>query len=95
MKTDIKKLQELNKCGLYITINEHRDYYNSIEDAIKYLVADDELSYIEDKEIIDKIIENNCLVRIIAYTKTPVGSYELYHYDVDEAIKIILDNIND
>ena len=90
MKTNIKKLQELNKCGLYIKINEHKDYYQSTEDAIKYLIHNEELDYKIDKEIIENMLKHDCIVNIIAYTRTPVSIYDLYHYDIDEAIKIIL-----
>ena len=88
-KTEImKKLQDLikkAKCSVSITINSHRDFYETIEEHIE---SDDR----EDisKDVWDKMIELDTCVRLQFYPDTPIGFYVIHHYDVEMAIDIAL-----
>ena len=45
-------------------------------------------------EVYEEMKKNNTIVEIQAYPKTPIGSYRLFHYDIDKAIDIILSCVN-
>ncbi len=87
----MEKLRELIKkvkCSVYIDINSHKDYYETIE---KHIKPDDR----EDisNEVWDKMIELDTCVRLQVYPETPVGFYVIYHYDVEMAIDIALNQL--
>tara|TARA_R110000851_G_scaffold80063_1_gene176345 strand:- start:556 stop:819 length:264 start_codon:yes stop_codon:yes gene_type:complete len=84
----MKKLQELiknTKCSVTITVNNHRDYYETIEQYIdtkkrKYISND----------IWQKMIESDTCIELQVYPDTPIGFYVIYHYDIENAIDIAL-----
>jgi len=89
----INKLINKCKCGVHITINSHRDYYETVEQHFKSnpIIQED----LEDipKEVYEKMIELNTIIELQFYPDTPIGSYKIYHYDlemaIDEALTII------
>ena len=77
------------KAGVYLTINEHRDYYKSVEETLE------ELQYLEcppeiDVEVQKKMIKTNTIIDLQFYPDTPIGSYSIYHYDLDVTLDIAL-----
>lgn len=85
------------KCGVFFTSNEHKNYYEKVED---WLVEQmEEQSDIDEvgKEVWDEMIKRDNVLVLQFYTHTPVGFYKIFHYDYDELIKQannILDEIN-
>ena len=80
----MNKLQELKikcKCSINIEIDEHKNVYEKVEENIS---ADDMEDI--DKNILDKMIELDTIVKIQFYPNTPVGFYVIYHYDLEEAL---------
>jgi hypothetical protein len=73
------------KCGVFVTVNEHRDYYQSAADA---LIERDgyECPPRIDPAVRAEMIRLNTVVRLQFYPDTPIGSYEIYHYDLDAAL---------
>lgn len=82
----LKKLIDKSKCGVIITVNEHRNYYETIEEN----VSDDDRKEI-DIDIWNKMIEMDTCVRLQFYPDTPIGFYLIHHYDVEKAIDLALD----
>lgn len=78
----IKKLVSLCKAGVILEVNENRNYYQSVNDYIHSIQDEEEIS----QEIIDKMIELNTVVSLQFYPDTPIGSYTIWHYDIDMAI---------
>ena len=86
--TTSEKLQTLvAKCaaGVYVIFNQHKDYYETIEQHFKDLGNGDRKDSI-DPEVWAKMIELNQLVDIQFYPHTPIGSFSVYHYDLDLAL---------
>ncbi len=82
------KLQELLskcKCGVFVSVNEHRDYYQSADDSLKEQDSFECPPEIEP-EIRKVMVETNTIVHVQFYPDTPVGSYSIYHYDLDAAL---------
>jgi hypothetical protein len=80
-----KKLLALCKCGVFLTVNEHRDYYYTAAqelDAAKSYPCQPNI----DAEVEARMIETDTIVRLHFYPDTPIGSYEVWHYDIDSAI---------
>ena len=85
---DLKLLADLCKGDVALFINEHRSDYQSIEEYfISNSYMDLDIAGSRKKEIIEK----DFFVQLIVYPDTPVGSYSIYHYDIDLAIKEALD----
>lgn len=84
----LKELIRKTKCSITIEINDHRDFYGTIE---KY-VDEKEKKFI-DKEVWNKMIELDSLVSLQFYPCTPIGSYRIHHYDVEKAIDQALEII--
>ena len=70
---DFLALLPRHKCGLFITHNEHRDYYQTVA------------QFLEDREphedeIIDRaaLLAGDELWQFQWYPDTPIGSYTLY-----------------
>ena len=80
-------LLERCKCGVYITVNEHRDIYQSAADKLAELrdhEPDGDLEIEKDIEV--KMVELNTIINIHFYPDTPIGFYSLYHYDMNMAL---------
>lgn len=83
----LKELLNRCKCGVIITVNEHRDYYQTVETALEEVYAcDPSLSKDIPPEVKGKMIELDTIVNIHFYPDTPIGFYNIYHYDIDLAI---------
>jgi hypothetical protein len=61
-----------HKCGLYLTHNEHRDIYQSIEEYIRDRVDDDEWVTPDAKA---QAIETDEIWELQWYPDTPIGFY--------------------
>jgi len=91
----LKELLSKCKASVTISVNRHRDYHQSVKD------------YIEEQELMDKGLideigsevyeemkKTNTIIEIQAYPDTPVGSYRVFHYDIDKAVDIMLSCVN-
>jgi hypothetical protein len=86
----MEEIVKLCKCGVFLTVNEHRADYQSAADAILELSGREcppEIS----TEIREGMITKDSIVHLQFYPDTPIGSYSIYHYDVSAAVKEALD----
>ena len=88
----IGKLQTLLarcKCGVYLTVNEHRDSYESATDRLDWyssLECPPEIS----EDVRAEILKSDNIIDLHFYPDTPVGSYQIIHYDLDQALELAL-----
>jgi len=85
----LKELQSLCKASITLTINDHKDGYQTVKEYfedVNYMGGDTEIG----QDIMDKMVETDTIVQIQAYPDTPVGFYSVYHYDIDKALDIML-----
>lgn len=85
----LKDLLSRCKCGVFLTVNEHRDYYNTAAKALEAAKGYECPPTIEP-DVEAKMIENDTIVVLQFYPDTPIGSYEVWHYDLDAALEIAL-----
>lgn len=81
-----KKLLEQCKCDVTLTINDHRHWYQSVEEYLTEKINRDCPPQIES-EIRQKMIDTDTIVCCHFYPDTPIGSYEVYHYDLDKCLE--------
>jgi len=91
----LSQIQQKCKCSVSISINKYKDYYQTIQEGIDDVnrilgsCGSEPLS----KEMVNKMIECNTIIDLQFYPDTPVGSYSIYHYDLemalDEALEIL------
>lgn len=86
----LQKLIDKCKCGVRITVNGHRDYYETVEQHL----SEEDLEDI-DPNVYQKMKELNKIVVIQYYPDTPIGFYKIYHYDIEMAIDKALLSLND
>lgn len=84
----LKELVSLCKASVEISVNEHKTYYESVEQYI----PEEEKDNI-GKDVFDEMIKRYAVVRIQAYPTTPIGFFVVYHYDIDMAIDEALNYI--
>ena len=85
----LKKLMGLCKCGVFLSVNEHRDYYETVEQRIAHNDGLDEI----EADVLKKMIKTDTIIKLQFYPDTPIGFYVIYHYDLnialDEALKCL------
>jgi hypothetical protein len=89
MSSELMKLIGICKCGVYLTVNRHKDMYQTAEAWIEEL-GDRECPEDLSDDVRAGVVANDSTVELQFYPDTPVGSYTVIHYDVDEAIAIAL-----
>lgn len=83
------ELLSLCKCGVHVTVNQHRDYYETAAQALQAIDDSGEQVDIEPG-VRAEMIKLDTIVHVQAYPDTPIGSYSVYHYDLDEAMQAVL-----
>ena len=85
-----KELVSLCRASITISVNDHKDYYESIELYISEVDKED-----IEKEVFEEMVKRDTLVIVQAYAKTPIGFIIVYHYDIDKAVEIALDSVRE
>ena len=81
----LQKLISLCKCGVHLTVNAQRDYYATAEQHLNDLFSLECPPDIEP-EVYNEMIKTDIIVELHFYPDTPIGSYSVYHYDLDSAL---------
>ena len=86
----LTRLLSLCRCGVFVTVNEHRDYY---QDVATFL-ADRGVEEREiDADVQAEMIARDTCVQVQAYPHTPIGFYLVYHWDLGTALQQLLDTL--
>ena len=83
-----KELVSLCKASVEISVNDHKHYYESVEQHISKEQRED-----IEKEVFEEMVKRDTVVRVQAYPHTPIGFFVVYHYDIDLAVDIALDAV--
>ena len=90
---NLKKLIERCKCGVFISVNKHRDYYQSVAVSLQEMAEQRECPPEIPDDIRQKMIEKDTIVEVHFYPNTPITFFEVFHYDLDSAISWALQSI--
>ena len=77
------------KCGVYLTVNEHRDYYQTPEMRLDEYASMEAPPEIDD-DVRAGILRTGNIVDLHFYPDTPIGFYHIVHFDLDEALTTAL-----
>lgn len=83
MATATDKLQELIKrckCGVFVSVNAHRDYYEAPD---SYIARHEE---IVDPALLARMVATDTVVEVQFYPETPIGSYVIFDVEIDAAL---------
>jgi hypothetical protein len=79
----LRELLGLCKCEFFLSINQHRNFYMTAADRLKELEEQGELPSEITDEKKNKMIVTDTIINLSLYSKTPVGFFDIYHYDID------------
>lgn len=81
----LKELVSLCKASVEISVNDHKDYYETVDQYISEKERED-----IKPEVFAEMVERDTIVTVQAYPDTPIGSYTIYHYDIDKAVELAI-----
>lgn len=85
----LEKIIKQTKAGFYLTINPHRDYYESILSYLGKRIED------IDADTLDIMTASDTLIILTVYPDTPVGCLIYYGYNLDKVLdEAIEDYVN-
>jgi hypothetical protein len=90
---DFKKIVARCKGSISLTVNEHKDCYDTVKDHIEDLSRCGDLDISE--EVYRKMISQDSCVCLHFYPDTPIGFYRIFHYDLDEALRLGVEALNE
>lgn len=97
---NLQKLISLCKASITIEINLHINYNMDLEEYISQLngpsfLNEDEHFNVIENELSEKILDKNTLIELCFYPYTTVDNVIIYHWDIEEAVKLALEYFND
>lgn len=96
MNTTDKLKEVISRCkaSVRVEVNEHRDYYMTAEASLTELDERGDRPLEIAPEVRAEMIRTNTIVNLHFYPHTPIGFYEIYHYDLDTALDEALACLN-
>jgi hypothetical protein len=79
------------KAGVYITHNENKCYYQTLEE---YFISNNYREDVTD-DVYNGMLERDSMISIQMYIRTPVGFAIVFHYDLEKALDDCLDYLNE
>lgn len=90
-----KLLELLQRCEYSVTvsINVHKDLYQTIEEAVDELYCCGNDPRLEEATK-EEILRTGNMVRVLFFPDTPHGSYDIIHYDLESALSEALSRLD-
>lgn len=82
----LKELMSKCKCGVYVSVNSHRDNRDSVGQWIEDQRTMGSSIDRTDPEVLAEMIRTDAVIDVQFYPCTPVGSYRVIHHDLDAAL---------
>lgn len=79
------------KFSVTVTINEHRDKNQTVEEYFNDLVSINAVDMEDIQEVMAEMITTNTVIDIHFYPTSSVGYYNVYHWDLAEGLKLALE----
>jgi len=93
----LKELLSLCNNSVTVSVNQHRDYYESVEDHLNelYNLGNEDYKEEIDEDVLNEMIRTNTIVSVQAYPRTDIGFYRVHHYDLQTAIELVLKDVEE
>ena len=89
----LKQLLAICECNVCLDVNDHRNYYQSVEQAFSEEPESGFRDEIAD-DVFSEMVRTDTMVSLQVYPKTPGSFFMIYHYDVEMAIDRALEFLN-
>jgi hypothetical protein len=89
--SDLHKLLARCKASVTLRVNAHRDIYESAEAYLIRAAEQNQDEPLAEPDVVEEMIERDTIIELLVYPDTPIGSYSIWHYDVDAAINEALE----
>lgn len=86
---NLKELMNLCKHSVSVEINNHRNYYESVEESLAGC------SNYPQPEVLAEMIKTDTIIQVQAYPDNAIGFYCIYHYDLGTAINMVIKAIKE
>ena len=82
--------------GVYLTINAHRGSHETVESILSAIISNGgkEIEAQIGKEVIAKMIEKDTIIDLDIFPDTPIGSFTIYHHDLNSALDAALEYLD-
>lgn len=76
------------KAGVYVSVNEHRDYYQSVADFLDERNGgqENDAEARMDAAVRAEMIARDTVIELHFYPTTPIGFFVVFHFDLDAAL---------
>ncbi len=95
MTDTLQKLVNLCKCGVEVTINDHKNVYETADEWLNDQEWPPKQPDGLDNKVRERMIETNTVIFCQFYPDTPVGYYLVFHYDLESCLKECIDLIEE
>ena len=85
MMPTVQDLLNRCKCGVFIEVNVHRDYYESVETYLGRCGMNGGPADV-DPAVKELMVKCDTIIAIQAYPETPIGFVNIYHYSLQMAV---------
>ena len=88
----LERFAEIAKRAVSISIeqNEHHGYYETAEQFLTGIEDDHAPHALYSDEMRTEMISRDSIVHIQCYPETPIGSWSVYHWDLEQAMLIAI-----
>jgi hypothetical protein len=93
MMDKLKELFELCAGSVTVIHNEHKDFYQTVEQFLNDQERNSDDGIDLDDDVRKFMVDRNHMITLHAYPKTPIGFYTVYHWDLLIAVDKMLDAI--
>ena len=83
---DIESVLPKYNCALYITHNQHKSYYESVEDAVAEIDEREPDSWATPEER-QRALDSDSIWRVQWYPDTPIGFYVVHASSLSAALQ--------
>lgn len=85
MTDKLQQLVELCKCGVYVSVNQHRDYYETAEQYLNNDLCEGRMDDLTP-EMRARMVATNTIVEVQFYPRTPIGFHLVLDVGLSDAI---------
>jgi hypothetical protein len=79
----LARLLERCKCGVHLTVNDHRNVYETVEEWLDNM---HDFAKDLDPEVRAAMVATDTIIDLHFYPDTPIGFYKVLHHDLDAAL---------
>lgn len=91
----LKEIMRRCRCGVHLSVNDHRDIYQTVRKTLDDLACCNNDEPVVEPDVLAVMVARDTIVDLQFYPDTPVGSYSIYHYDLDAALDRAIDILKD